>query len=70
MDDNEMNHIAAEIFWQFMQTRITFPGAYEYITAEMDLTDEELDEAYERMFGESAPSAEDNEPLYSGKSME
>ena len=45
MDRNEALTIARETLWQLVRCKELFTGAYEYITMEMDITDETLKEA-------------------------
>ena len=47
---DEAQQVANEVFYQVMRTKSGFKGAYDYITAEMDISDEAMTEAARRLF--------------------
>jgi hypothetical protein len=45
MDERAATAIAREVLWQLVKCKEAFPGAFDYIAAEMNITDEEIEEA-------------------------
>ena len=54
MDETQARAIAREVFWQFYRCKTAFPSAYEFIAAEVDLTDDEFLSAIQTLFPEEA----------------